>query len=166
MMASDRFYDIDITTAEGQAEILEAWSTAALGLGQAASILKITHNELLETAVLGGSSPPSSELVAMRDAELEARFRPLARRSEQKRVRESLEMMVAKLDEDILRMTHVIEWSGAPELQQSRFSSQQAVALMEDAKGKILPAVALLAEGVSATEIFRDLGVRRDGVEE
>ncbi|WP_172724541.1 hypothetical protein [Neorhizobium tomejilense] len=124
-----------------------------LGLSEAARILKLAQIGFLALASKKGFSPPSPELVAMHSAELEAYERPIARHSERKRVQQDLENMSLKLDEDVWRLKHIIEWSGAPELQRSRLLSEQAVTIIGVASSAIASAISLLVEGGAADEI-------------
>lgn len=166
-MPKSRFHEIDVTTVDGQGEILAAWSKAGLDLSQAARILKLTQDEVLSLATERGFSPPSPELVAIRDAKLDAYFRPLAREGERNRVHEDLQRMISQLDEDMWRMKRVIEWSDAHMLKHSRVSSEQAVARMEMAIDAIASAAALLLESAFLDDVVSDGGERRrKGVDE
>lgn len=157
-MPKSRFHEIDVTTVDGQGEILGAWSEAVLDLSQAARILKLTQDEVLYLATERGFSPPSPELVAMREAKLDAYFRPLAREGERKRVYEDLHRIISQLDEDVWRMKRIIEWSDAPGLKHSRIYSEKAVALMETASSTIASAAALLSESVILANAVSDAG--------
>jgi hypothetical protein len=166
-MPCSQFYCVDIITAEGPAEILPARSGAVLGLWQGARILKITQSELLELATKRSSSPPSPELVGMRNPELETYFRPLVLRGERKRIREDLDNMILRLDEDLWRLKLIVEWSGAPRLKHSRSFSEQAVTVMGMAKSAIASAAVLLNDSAAADENPRDAdGNSSDGVEQ
>ncbi len=81
-------FNVDVTTHTGQDEILSLWSTAELAIGQAAWIMKMTHEEFIALAKERGVSPPSEELVASKYAELDARMKPLARTGVRRQARE------------------------------------------------------------------------------
>lgn len=165
-MPKSRFDEIDVTTVDGQGEILGAWSEADLDLSQAARILKLTQDEVLALAIERGFSPPSPELVATRDAKRDAYFRPLAREGERSRVHENLQRMISQLDEDMWRMKRVIEWSDGLSLKHSKVSSEQASARMEMAMEAIASAAALLLESAFLDDVISDGGEgRQKGVD-
>ena len=71
-------FSVDVTSREGQDEILSLWSAAKMAVGQAAWIMSMTHKEFLALAKERGVSPPSQELLASKYADLGARMQPLA----------------------------------------------------------------------------------------
>lgn len=60
-MSRTRFFDTDIPTTEGQAEILSAWDAAELDLLQAAWIMKLSVREVPAVATVSRQGKGSAD---------------------------------------------------------------------------------------------------------
>ncbi|MGR9247050.1 hypothetical protein [Rhizobium leguminosarum] len=99
-------HNVDITTRDGQDEILSLWSAAKLSAGQAAWIMKLTHEGFFALAQKKGVTAPSPA-VAQTEAELEARVVPIVRQRERERLRKLTGLLdeARELAEGISRST-------------------------------------------------------------
>ncbi len=92
-------FSIDVSTTEGQLEVLRLWSSAELDLSTAALILKETTSRVLELATLHGIKPPTQVALDNRIRELEARVRPQLRKSKRDHVEERLTAIPVSISE-------------------------------------------------------------------
>jgi len=102
-------YNIDLTTLEGQNELLSLWSTARLSVGQAAWIMKLTHDEFYALAKERGVSAPSDKAIAAHNAEIEAHVGPVVAQQE----REHLCKQLSRLQGDVRDVAEQIARSKA-----------------------------------------------------
>ncbi len=85
-MAAKYPFSIDVSTVEGQLEVLRLWSSAEIGESVACLILKITTAELLALANAHGVLAPSQQALDQRIKELEAIVRPHLRATKRNQV--------------------------------------------------------------------------------
>ncbi|UIK14453.1 hypothetical protein LZK80_36635 (plasmid) [Rhizobium leguminosarum] len=83
-------FNIDVSTLEGQLEVLRLWSNAELNISSALLILKVTTAELLQLAQRHGIAPPSEDALDKRIKDLEARVRPQLRKSKRDQAEKEL----------------------------------------------------------------------------
>ncbi|EJC80658.1 hypothetical protein Rleg4DRAFT_2293 [Rhizobium leguminosarum bv. trifolii WSM2297] len=83
-------FNVDVSTLEGQIEILRLWSIAELVESTARSILRVTTSEFLELAQQHGINPPTQEALDKRVWQLESLFRPQLRDAKRKQIGKGL----------------------------------------------------------------------------
>lgn len=83
-------FNIDVSTTEGQLEVLRLWASAELDLPTAALILKETTSKVVKLASFHGIEPPTKVALDNSIREIEARIRPKLRESKRDKAEEKL----------------------------------------------------------------------------
>ncbi|WP_029874746.1 hypothetical protein [Rhizobium leguminosarum] len=100
-------FNIDVSTLEGQLEVLRLWSNAELNVSSALLILKVTTAELLQLAQRHGIAPPSEEALHERIKDLEARVRPQLRKGKRDQAEKELSGIRTAIAEALNRLASV-----------------------------------------------------------
>ncbi|WP_028734693.1 hypothetical protein [Rhizobium leguminosarum] len=100
-------FNIDVSTLEGQLEVLRLWSNAELNVLSPLLILKVTTAELLQLAQRHGIAPPSEEALHERIKDLEARVRPQLRKGKRDQAEKELSGIRTAIAEALNRLASV-----------------------------------------------------------
>lgn len=90
MMAAKYPFNIDVSTVEGQLEVLRLWSNTEIGESVACLILKVTTDELLALTNEHRVPAPSQQALDQRIKELEAIVRPQLRATKRNQVEKTI----------------------------------------------------------------------------
>lgn len=100
-------FNIDVSTLEGQLEVLRLWSNAELNISSALLILKVTTAELLQLAQRHSIAPPSEEALQKRIKDLEAQVRPQLRKGKRDQAEKELSGIRTAIGEALNRLASV-----------------------------------------------------------